>query len=936
MKIYNYDKMIREKGYQQVTSTNLFTSTGTPDPDGLVSNRIFGLTPTDRQDLYGWIDLGERFLHPLIYKRVLKRSWRAIDGILQGTDRYSIDNKGNLIPDEKGGTGLRWLYDNFEKIKFKNINVPTDDEVDNEVDLSLFKEDVQALFKRYDKMALFPNKLMVIPVAFRDVDIRDGMMGIDELNSLYRSVMNKCRILKENKNVTLFDANRVRFQIQLQLAAISDYFKGINFGKRGLQRKRALSKNVDFGSIIVLSGRSFNGDSFEDKAVNIDKTGFPLTACVANAHLFINRRIQSFLQGVPMYDKNGNEISARDKELYYDNEKIKEYTEIYKSSVSERFNKIFTPDEANYVKFEYEENGEKKTRPLTITDLMYMFAYTELELAERHAMVTRHPTMDSFNIVPTLIHVLSTIKTKKISAYGTEFPYYPDIDYIMNKYNLENTEQAIEAEREISGYFVESQKMSNLQLNGMNGDLDGDKNIVRFVFSDEANEECRQQRNKITFAFDMKLMNVKSLGKDAEQALFSFTTFRKDAKMVKKEMVDKLLATEPEDITVSFLFKELRLADTTKFTKLYDVHDLCNLNPNEVGITSSKSDVIQATLGQLILWKLLLQECKQPLVNEPWKGKVVGSIFENIGRDIKDGKITMDDYKRMENRYEGFSLRMSSFINPTLSPDMLCLTPEIKDLKAKLLEEHKAELEANDIVAADRIEKELIKKVEETFGDDPNMEMFSSGVCKLNNEFKTMALMAGSMPQDTAFNEFKVVTNSLSEGLQKTDLTYVSNTAVVGGYSRGKAPEEGGALAKTANYVYQTMSIDKHGTDCGTKVYAKIWINPSKLFDYIGRYIVEGEKLVLLTKDNISSYSNKVVDMRSVLTCKSKMVCSKCAGEFVYEMYGIYDKPIPLGLKFSKQQHEIVQKRLKLSHDVTVHFKSLDFKNFKPTTKTKP
>lgn len=921
MKMYDFDGNIRENHYQQVTSTALFTAQGTPDPHGLCSNVIFGITPEDRQNRYGYIDLGERFLHPLFYKRVLKRAWKGIDDIVSATVKYSITANGELVEDENGGTGLPWLYKNFEKIKFRNIDIIEGEE--DGVEISVFKQDVRAMIKKNDKNTLFINKMMVIPIAFRDIDLSAGQMGIDTLNGYYRNLLNKVKLLKENKEVTLFDQDKLRFQIQLTLVAIMDHFKSITFGKLGLQRKRALSKNVDFGSIIVLSAREFNSDKFDGEAVSIDRTGFPLTSVVANCHLFINRRIQAFLTAQPMLDKKGNEISLMDKELYYDSEKIREYNEIYEHSVSERFTKILNPKEDGYVQFTYTENGKTKTRPLTITDLMYMFAYTEMELTERHAMITRHPTMDSFNIIPTLIHVESCIRIKEIEAYGTTFPYYPDIDYILDKYNLDNVDAAIEAEKEISGFFVESQKMSSLQFEGMNADLDGDKNIVRYIFSDEANAECKAQREKITSAFDMKMSNMKILGKDAAQALFSFTAFLKGAPMAKKETIDKVLEIEPSDISVSWLFKELRLADTTKFKKLNDIHDLVLL---PAGVYVDKPTT--CTLGQIILWKLLFMECHIPFTPEPLDKGRVKKIFTAIGQKILDKEIDMETYKRMENRYESFGMRISSFVNPTISPDMLCLTPEILELKEKLLKDNAEALANDDIIVAGKVEKELLDKIAEVYANDPQYEFYASGVADVNNTFKTMAVMQGALPQDTKFNSFKVVTSSLNEGTSKTDLRYVGNTAVAGGYSRGKSPEEGGAMAKAANYVYQTMMLDKHGTDCGTKDYVNIYIDPSYAHEYIGRYVVEGSNLVCLTKENLSNYSGKTVPMRSVLTCKSKNICSKCAGEFIYQMYGIYDKEIAFGLKLSKQQHEIVQKRMKLSHDVTLHFKDVKMDNF--------
>ena len=133
---------------------------------------------------------------------------------------------------------------------------------------------------------------------------------------------------------------------------------------------------------------------------------------------------------------------------------------------------------------------------------------------------------------------------------------------------------------------------------------------------------------------------------------------------------------------------------------------------------------------------------------------------------------------------------MSSFVNPSLSTGMLCLTPDIKDLKQKLIEENKEGLKKDDPVAADKVAKGVLKKVEEVYKDDPAMEAYDSGVLGLGNQFQTMAVMAGSLPQDSDFNKFRVVTESLQDGLQKKDLSYASNMGLVGGYSRGKRSEE--------------------------------------------------------------------------------------------------------------------------------------------------
>jgi hypothetical protein len=927
MEIFNIDKFIRARQVKEVTTTNLFLASGSPDPEGLVSQVIFGTSTIDRQSRYGYIQLHGKFMHPIIYKRIFKRSYRKIDGIIAGTDYYNITEKGDLVPDPEGYTGLEWLYKNFERIKFQNINM---EQSDDDIELSLFKEDVRAVMKKYTKDQLFIDKIIVIPIAYRDIDIRDGQMGIDELNSLYRSIMNKARMLQDNKNVKLFDLNRLMFQMQLQIAQLSDHYKAIISGKYGLQRKRALSKNVDYGSIVVLSGHEFDGDKFYDEKVNVDKTGFPLTAIVTNMQLFIIRRVEDFLRQLPMTKKNGEQFSLREKEMYYDGEKIKEYIQTYAHSISERFNFVETPDGGN-VTFTYKVAGKEKTRFMTITDVLYMFAYSEAELAERHMLITRHPTMDSFNVIPTLIHVLSTIKTIEVEAYGMKYPYYPDIDYIFDKYgDLRVRENAIKAERELSGYFTESEKISTLQLEGMDGDLDGDKNIARPVFSDEANEECRQKREALASHFNMRMENMKILGTDSVQALYSFTVFRKDAPYAKPATIEKLKSAKSDDITVTYLFKELRLADTTKFKRENDIRDLIPIKNGEFGY---KGKDTVCTIGQFIAWKLLFEDCKIPVLTEVLSKKVIERTFTEIGVKIQHKEITIDDFKKCVNRYEAFSLRMTSFVNPSVSTEMLILTPEIRELKARLIEENKAGIEANDPYAAAKVEKPLITKVEEVYGDKPEMETYRSGVVTLDNNYKVLALMAGALPQDEDFNKFKVVTDSLSDGLQKKDLSYFGNMGLVGGYSRGKAPEVGGAMAKLAGYVYQTMRLDKFGTDCGIKVYCEIYVDPKAEVEYYGRYVPEGNELVMITKENFSKYAGKKVPMRSVLTCKTPLVCNKCAGDGIYNILGIYDRPVDFGLKLNKQQHELVQKRLKLSHDTSVKFKHLDFSCIVPSNK---
>ena len=468
--------------------------------------------------------------------------------------------------------------------------------------------------------------------------------------------------------------------------------------------------------------------------------------------------------------------------------------------------------------------------------------------------------------------------------------------------------------------------------------------IERILFSDEANAEIADQMNRLTFLLDTGGDNVKFIEGDSTQALYSMTTFKKEEKDCPIDIMDKLLNCASTDITLPFLFKEIRIADTTKFKKLVDVHDVCRLNKSvdakhvvdtlqfaDIGgpRTESKNT---CTVGQLIVYKLLLEDVKYGLVNIPWTGKIIESILSDLSRDVISGKITIQEFKHMLNKYESFSLRMGAFINPSVDSDLLVLTPEILKRKEELIQENAEAIKNDDLVVTSKIEKELIDMVKKEFEDNPSAEMYvSGGGGSFNNQFKTMAIMSGALPQDASFDKFKVSTRSLNEGLKKSELMYAMNTAIVGAYSRGKAPEEGGAMANESGRIFQNIFLDKFGSDCKSQEYVEILIK--NVNSYIGRTVLDGGKLVKITDENKKKYNGVKIKMRSVLTCKSKDVCSVCVGEQLYNVYGIYDKKLNYGLKLNKQQHELVQKRLKLSHDTSIKFVDFDFGNYKESKK---
>ena len=125
IKLYS-NKDIREDGAKQVTSSNYFKN-NIPDPDGLFSPLIFGVTPDEKVRNVGFIDLGRKLLHPLIYIRVFERSFRKIDSMIRGDEKFSVVG-GKLVSDpENGKTGMDFFISVMNELDLYNGVVGEED-----------------------------------------------------------------------------------------------------------------------------------------------------------------------------------------------------------------------------------------------------------------------------------------------------------------------------------------------------------------------------------------------------------------------------------------------------------------------------------------------------------------------------------------------------------------------------------------------------------------------------------------------------------------------------------------------------------------------------------------------------------------------------------------------------------------------------------------
>jgi hypothetical protein len=113
LEVPDIEKFVEVNGLQLVDSAMFFEADGGPTARGLFSSEIFGRPGSEeRRRRWGYIDLGGRYLHPLVYKTCCQLDHKFPD-IITGARRFRLTPSGRIetVPeDETGGlTGIDGL-----------------------------------------------------------------------------------------------------------------------------------------------------------------------------------------------------------------------------------------------------------------------------------------------------------------------------------------------------------------------------------------------------------------------------------------------------------------------------------------------------------------------------------------------------------------------------------------------------------------------------------------------------------------------------------------------------------------------------------------------------------------------------------------------------------------------------------------------------------
>lgn len=515
IELFDFDEFIELNHLQEVTSPILFERGGIPNPNGLISNEIFGVNVKSRKETFAYIDLHGHFFHPHIYK-IIKRVFRNVDKIINGEEYFSITKDGELVKDpENGETGIDFLYENWEKIKWKGNGGMSTERTN--------------LISKSKKKEVFISKMIVIPAFYRDIHSNQKGGGeTSELNNYYTNLIRMSSLIRE-RDMFDFTFHGTNYGIQTNIVNIYNYLKDKLDKKSGLLRKYLLGKNTDYAVRTVISAPTYTADDPKDNIVDFRHSALPISQVCVLCYPFMVAWLRNFFERELIEEKNvkyahninsdidDSFVTIKNPESYFNDTYIKKAIDRFVKDPSSRYDKIEVPTTGNkpmylifqgrYTNVRAEQAGIVN-RFMTWTDLLYI-ASCEI-VRDKHVMVTRYPILDNFGIFLSRIHVSSTLKTAPMEINGTIYKWYPVIDLNMSK-------------EEVGNNFIDTMVFSNSYLKGLDGDYDGDQITAKIIWTQEANEEIERVINSKSFVLSSNGKNMRTCDNENIQTFYVLT-----------------------------------------------------------------------------------------------------------------------------------------------------------------------------------------------------------------------------------------------------------------------------------------------------------------------------------------------------------------------------------------------------------------------------
>lgn len=924
LSVLDIPRLISVNKLKECSSPKLFaTGKNSRDPDGIISDDIFGMSRQDRKSTFAYIDLKLHYIQPHVYHHILSRMCSEAIAAVNGVKRFRIENGWFVEDAENGWTGIVELYNHWDQLDWSRSR----------------SENADALkfLKLSSRDEVFMDRWVISPPGYRDVmpgTAGDRSDKIPEVNSMYTQLIRLCDSQSEGGTfLGRINTLQVKTQTKVQelLVKIYLHYGNLISGKHGLVRKYLMGKSITYGTRAVISAPNYNHETIHDSMIDIEHAAIPISQCCATFKPFISAWVTNFFTReiisnptliTFINDKGENLVGQiKDPEVQFSDQAVENMIYNFVRNPDSRFDLVTVdvtvpsrkrPIRAGLVlhgkKFVQGNRTVSLDRPLTITDILYLACVDTCE-DKRYVMISRYPVGTDKNIFFNKVRVQSTKQHIRLLFNGKEYRFYPDI-------NLKLDPDRIGVE------FVDTCVYSNSLLKGMGADYDGDQVSLRGLWSDEANAEAERIMSRKVTALTITGGMIRFVEREVINAYYELTKIgNTKSKHVTPEDTERYLRLEPDGFTRSVIVE--MLADVADITagrsaavrrSRYNSWDIIELPANYFYPGQPARSI---TIGRFLFNKYVLQgagiSAETKIVDAVINSKQLSVIDNQIGDFLLNDVITRQQFNTYVNRRDNLGYWLNGILAHTISLNMAKPLKQIERKKAELLKKYAAEIEAKDIEVMSRIENELRDYAREILKDDPGMDLYLSGDLNFDNNYKNNSILKGPVKNNIT-GEYDFIDTSYMDGLKAKDLPAHANSIVAGAFPSAIQTAPAGYLGKQLLSLLQMAEADEPGTDCHSLNPIPITVTKANANELIYSYFVDdGGQLKLLEPSNVQSYVGQTLRFRSPMSCTTHKFCSKCMGELIYKL-GVRQ----VGLFAVQLSDANLNLALKAKHDQTV------------------
>jgi hypothetical protein len=388
--------------------------------------------------------------------------------------------------------------------------------------------------------------------------------------------------------------------------------------------------------------------------------------------------------------------------------------------------------------------------------------------------------------------------------------------------------------------------------------------------------------------------------------------------VLSEEIKKELLSLKREDITADYIrslfadYAEVKDGKVIEHPSRINPYDTVTLKAGEY----INKTTIKTTAGRIIYNKLQIEpllEAFGDYYNETLTDGEIEKEDKIVAEALLNDRITPDQFIRYINTQQWIGLTFTSIFCSSLTPGIIAPNKKVIELRDKLYEENKEEIEAGNALLAAQIEKQCVDLAKKELGDDIGTLLYKSGSRgSFGNNYKNISITVGPV-FNSGTGKFEIMKNNFMEGISKEDMATSANSVIGGAYPKAIGQRTFGYKTKRITAFMQSVVYAGKGTDCGTKLTIKIKITEKNKKLLMYRYIRENGKTILLDEKNIDKYMGKEVAMRSPVYCMHpKGICQLCIGT-------MYDKLQieKIGLSAAKVSSTMSNKSMKKFHDAT-------------------